>query len=281
MSRFSVLVATAALVLMAAPAYAGGSVNLVTNGDFESVSGGDGTQISAQFGTQSVSGWTIGARTNGSAPGLGFIFTSGNGDNPAQSSSGVFVYGPQSGTVSYATSTGTYTGPDNNGLTANSGATTTGGTSGGNYLALDADPVVSGALSQTINGLTVGYGYVLQFYWATAELSNQTLTQTTEYVQATLGGQTQSTQTLTTAAAGFDPWRQATMYFTATSTSEVLSLLAVGAPSGDPPAVLLDAVSLVYTPEPSTWAIMLVGVGGLAGFTAIRRRSRAMPVTMA
>jgi hypothetical protein len=276
------MVAAATAVLLAAPAYAGGSVNLVTNGDFETVNGGDGTQISPSLGTQNVAGWAIGARaTNPSTPGLGFIFTSGNGDNPAASSSGVFVYGPQSGTVTYATSTGTYTGPDNNGLTANSGATTTGGTNGGNYLALDADPQVSGALSQTINGLTVGYGYVLQFYWATAELSNQTLTQTTEYIQATLGGQTQSTQTLTTAAAGFDPWRQVTLYFTATSTSEVLSLLAIGAPAGDPPAVLLDAVSLSYVPEPSTWAMMLVGVGGLAGFAAMRRRSRALPATTA
>ncbi len=102
---------------------------------------------------------------------------------------------------------------------------------------------------------------------------------TSEYLQASLGTQSQSTQVLQTATEGFDPWRQVTMYFTATSASETLSFLAVGAPSGDPPTVLLDAVSLTYAPEPSTWAIMLAGVAGMAGFTAIHRRSRSEPAT--
>jgi hypothetical protein len=96
-----------------------------------------------------------------------------------------------------------------------------------------------------------------------------------------LGSQTQSTATLSTAAKGFDAWTQATMFFTATSTTETLSFLAVGSPAGDPPTVLLDAVSLTAAPEPSTWGIMLAGMAGLAGFTAIRRRSRGNPATTA
>jgi hypothetical protein len=234
---------------------------LVTNGDFETLSNGasNGSQISPSVGTQNVYGWTMGTRsTSSSTPGLGFIYSSGQGDSTTGTSSGVYLWGPANGNY--------------NGLTANSGFNTTGGNAGGNYLALDADPNNSGAISQTINGLTVGQGYVLTFAWATAELDDTNYGNTTDSVQVTLGSQTQSTQTLSTASKGFDPWRQVTMFFSATSTSETLSFLAVGTPSGDPPTVLLDAVSLIYAPEPSTWLMMLAGLGGLAGFTALRRR---------
>ncbi len=265
--------AVAAMVVGALPAYAGAVVNLVTNGDFSTTTGSSGSGVSTQIATgtlpsatQYLTGWTMGGRSGGSSttPGLGFVFASGQGDVQSNGA-GAYLYGPNNNT------------PDNNGLTANSGATTTGGytgQAGGNYVALDADTTVNGTLSQGVSGLVVGSGYALTFEWATAELDvSGSTTQTTESLQASLGGQTQSTQTLTTAAGGFNPWRQTTLYFTATSASEVLSFLAVGGPSGDPPTVLLDAVSLTYAPEPATWAIMLVGLGGLAGFTVMRRRA--------
>jgi hypothetical protein len=37
--------------------------------------------------------------------------------------------------------------------------------------------------------------------------------------------------------------------------------------------VLLDAVSLVYAREPSTWTILLAGFVGLVTFAAVKRRS--------
>ncbi len=266
-----VIAAVAVMVVGALPAYATGATNLVTNGDFSTTSGSSGGGASTQIAsgsTQYLTGWTMSGRTGTpGTPGLGFVFASGQGDNQ-NNGAGAYLYGPNNTT------------PVNNGLPANSGSTTTGGyggQAGGNYVALDADPGVSGTLSQSISGLTVGSGYALTFEWATAELDvSGSTTATTESLQVSLGSQTQSTATLSTAAAGFDPWRQATMFFTATSTTETLSFLAVGGPSGDPPTVLLDAVSLVYAPEPSTWAIMLVGVGGLAAFTTMRRRSRGV-----
>jgi len=83
---------------------------------------------------------------------------------------------------------------------------------------------------------------------------------------------------LNTAPAGqpgsFSGWMTANFTFTADSTSEVLSFLAVGTPAGNlPPFALLDGVSLTAVPEPSTWAMMLAGFGGL-GFAAFRRRRR-------
>jgi hypothetical protein len=266
------------MMIGAAPVFAAGVINLVTNGDFSTTNGSSGAGASTQIATgtlptsatQYLTGWTMGGRASGTSttPGLGFVFASGQGDVQANGA-GAYLYGPNNNT------------PVSNGLTANSGATTTGGytgQAGGNYVALDADPAVNGALSQTISGLVVGTGYALTFEWATAELDvSGSTTQTTESLQVSLGGQTQSTATLTTAAGGFNPWRQATLFFSATSTSEVLSFLAVGGPSGDPPTALLDAVSLTV-PEPSTWVMMLVGVGGLAGFTAVRRRSRRVSI---
>ena len=45
---------------------------------------------------------------------------------------------------------------------------------GGAFVGLDGDPNFTGALTQTINGLTIGQEYQLTFYWAGAELYNRT-----------------------------------------------------------------------------------------------------------
>jgi hypothetical protein len=72
----------------------------------------------------------------------------------------------------------------------------------------------------------------------------------------------------------FSGWTLETFGFTAAATSEVLSFLAVGSPANSlPPFALVDGVSLTSVPEPSTWAMMLAGFGGL-GFAAFRRRRR-------
>jgi hypothetical protein len=67
------------------------------------------------------------------------------------------------------------------------------------------------------------------------------------------------------------------MTFTASSTSQILSFLAVGTPTGLPPVSLLDGVSLVDStvpavPEPSSWAMLLAGVGAM-GFMLRKRNN--------
>jgi hypothetical protein len=126
--------------------------------------------------------------------------------------------------------------------------------------------------------LTIGQEYQLSFYWAGAELSNRTGYQTIQ-LTGSLGGDSFATPVfVNTNPVGtpglFSGWTLETFDFTANATSELLSFLAVGSPANNlPPFALLDGVSLTAVPEPSTWAMMLAGFGGL-GFAAYRRRRR-------
>jgi hypothetical protein len=80
------------------------------------------------------------------------------------------------------------------------------------------------------------------------------------------------------ASRGFTGWMTGSMTFTATSASELLEFVSLGAPSGQPPVALLDGVSLTgltgAAPEPGTWAMMGLGFAGL-GLVAYRRRRKA------
>ena len=153
---------------------------------------------------------------------------------------------------------------------------------GGNFMGLDGDPAANGSLDQTVNGLTIGQTYNLSFYWAGIELFNRTGYQSIQ-LTGSLGGDGFDTSVyLNTAPAGepgsFSGWMPADFTFTANATTEVLSFLAVGTPAGNlPPFALLDGVSLTAVPEPSTWAMMLVGFGGL-GYAAFRRRRTALAI---
>jgi hypothetical protein len=65
------------------------------------------------------------------------------------------------------------------------------------------------------------------------------------------------------------------MTFTATAATQVLSFLAKGTPGGAPPISFLDGVSLMAAvPEPTSWALMIVGFGAV-GATMRRRRTVA------
>ena len=72
---------------------------------------------------------------------------------------------------------------------------------------------------------------------------------------------------------GFVPWQFETMYFTANDTTQTLSLLAYGLPTGQPPFALIDGLNLEAVPEPSTWAMMLIGFGLVGGIMRSNRRS--------
>lgn len=241
---------------------AGGAsaATLVTNGSFES-NGGTGQ---AQYNT-SLAGWNV---------------------QPLNTSY-VFVFNPQTGTTSgtsadNAGAAGEYDhvpfpnlklwGPgdgSNNGLSNSP--------DGGAFIASDPE-YQNSAITQTINGLVAGQGYNLEFYFAGAQQFGYDGI-TTEGWHVSLGGSSQDTATLVNANHGFTGWNKATMFFVADSTSETLSFLATGGPSSSlPPFALLDGVSLSGAPEPTTWALMIMGFGGIGAMARSKRRRVAATV---
>lgn len=228
-----------ALLVTAAPAAA--VSNLVTNGGFETTTFTASSEIGIQGFAQGVTGWTS------------------NGFN-------LFYKGGTQTTVSAANQYNdpqTYFRP---GVTVD-----TLDTGGGNFIALDGDSTIHGTLTQMITGLVVGQQYGLHFDWAAGQLLNRS-GKTTEQLQVSLGGVTQSTQIIANPSAGFSGWTQGYFVFTPTSTSALLSFLSIGTPNGQPPIALLDDVSLTAVPEPATWALFVVGFG-LVGYAARRRRT--------
>jgi hypothetical protein len=141
---------------------------------------------------------------------------------------------------------------------------------GGNFVEGDGDPNYSGAIYQTITGLTVGDKYQVSFYQAAGQQAGFT-GPTTEQWAVSLGGTTQLSSLFSLAQGGVGPWEKQTMTFTADGTSDVLTFLAEGTPGGAPPISFLDGVTLNAVPEPGAWALMMLGVTGL-GATMRRRR---------
>ncbi len=145
---------------------------------------------------------------------------------------------------------------------------------GGKFVVLDGDTGFNGALTQVINGLTIGAQYSVSFYWAATQLQNRT-GDTTERLDVTFGGVTQSTPTVANPSQGFQGWFSQAFTFTATSTSDVLSFLSVGSPNGLPPVALLDGVNVSAVPEPATWGMLIAGFV-MVGAAARRRRPMAV-----
>lgn len=251
MKLLSTVAAFAAVMAISTSANA--AVELVTNGGFES-----GPAVNTQFGGQSGGGYTASQSVTG---------WTGLGGTHLQF---YFVGGTQS-TVDaidrYDDPLDRF-GPSFNTLSPN----------GGNFVALDGDqdPTVNvqGGISQIINGLTVGQQYQLTFNWGAAQLANRT-GPTTEQLHIQFGSSAADTAILAIGSQGFSGWQTATMLFTATGVSQTLSFLSVGTPEGLPPMAVLDGVSLTAVPEPTTWAMMLVGFGGLGAIIRRRRQTLA------
>ena len=159
---------------------------------------------------------------------------------------------------------------------------------GGNFLAVDGDVPLSGTLTQTLSGLVPGQFYNVSFYQAAGQLkdfrnqNNLCCTgSTTEQWLVSLsdipfGGisiETHLSALMLNDSQSFVGWQSQTLTFKATNAMEVLGFFALGTPSGVPPFVLLDGVTVTAAPEPGIYA--LLGIGLLSLLVARRQQGSA------
>ena len=247
------------------------AANFVQNGNFTSVSYSGTlalTTLYGQFGTGTgstltVANWATSGYNFVYAPGTVDVGTSGSGANTGKPNEAPGQYNAPNG---YGN---TYMWGPNNG-SANGFPSTD--PAGGNFIAADG-VYEQGAITQTINGLTVGKVYQLKFYWGGAQQQSFT-GPTTEWWQVTLGANTYTTGTVSLVTEGFSGWAQQSYFFTASASSETLSFLAGGTPSGEPPFSLLGGVDIEGVPESSNWMVF-AGFGTVCiVFESVRRRRR-------
>lgn len=272
--------ATLAFVSLVPSAYAVG----IVNGDFTSYNGTFGAQ-GGGLNTQSwstggnLSSWTV-SDVNGSS-GLALLYLAGpqgsntvnDGFNLTARFGNFSVYDPGN------TTSGT------------GGAIPNTSPGGGNFIVADGAVGYQVAIYQTLTGLTAGATYAVNFWYAAGQQYNFTGT-TTEGWQVSLTNSAQLTQvaangttiqTTPTQAGGglaqgsFQAWAQATFNFTAAGASQVLTFLALGTPSGQPPVDFLSdvVVTQVVTPEPGTPMLLLSGLVSIGAFVRLRRKRAA------
>ena len=273
------------LLFAVAPLAHDAAANLVTNGTFTGVTYSGTkplTTLFGQFGDNT--GATTGSQlavTNWNTSGYNFVYAPGTAD------SGHNVGGANAGSLNEAP--GQYNAANGYGSTYLWG-TNNGGTNaitavpgGGNFIAADGAFQV-GAVTQSISGLQIGKTYALSFYWAAAQ--QETFTgATTESWQVSLGttslvNPAQTTTAYSLPAKGFSGWMQQTFNYTAVATTETLSFLAQGTPSGQPPFVLLGNVSLDLVPEFSNWMVF-AGFGAVVTAFEVFRRRRQLSAASA
>lgn len=244
----SIVAAVAIALHIVPPAIA---IDLVTNGSFEN-NGGLG-QLGA---VSSATGWVSDQFNNFGSSEYGYnLIGNSTADTTAlpvvAGGTPVKLYGPGGG---YS-----------NGF---------GGSPDGGYFIVAAGGYGNASFYQNINGLTPGNQYTLDYLWAGAQEVGYN-GDTTQYWNVSLGSESYNSPIVNVTNHGFSGWQTRTETFTPTTTSALLTFLAVGNPSGLPPMLLLDGVKLtpVSVPEPSTMAL-----GGFAtllvGLMARRKRCR-------
>lgn len=150
----------------------------------------------------------------------------------------------------------------------------------GHFINLDGDPAFPAAISQVIAGLTLGGHYSVTFDWAAVERNDRTGPTSGYFLDVSLGGEHFLTSSITGPLSlpsnGFSGWFTTSHTFTWDGTTNALTFLANGLPTGLPPSINLDSISITAVPEPASLPLMGLGVLSLV---AVGLRQRAKSAT--
>ncbi len=168
------------------------------------------------------------------------------------------------------------------------------------YLMVDGDPAWGAPVWTNMTGLTVGDSYQVSFYQASSEENGNNKAYNDHWQAFVIPGASTgvyicpvcstpvdpvpadlafTSATMANTGAVSTPWQLQTFTFKATNTSEVLEFvtdaIATSAGAFMPPLLALAGVSTTVTPEPGTWAMVVLGAGLLFAGRKMRRRSSA------
>jgi choice-of-anchor C domain-containing protein len=138
---------------------------------------------------------------------------------------------------------------------------------------LDLSALDAGSVSQTFD-TSVGQSYLVDFWLAGNTAGGSTVK--SETTSATGAADQISTFDISGHSTGSMGWTEYNYTFTATSASTTLTFASDEQNAYGP---ALDDVSVTATggvPEPTAWALMLVGFGGLGAMIRRSRRSGAV-----
>ena len=241
-----------------------------TTGTFGTAGGGLNTQGDYTTGG-SLTNWTI-ADVSGST-GLALLYFAGNQGSTTTANDGVNLTGRFGNFSVYD--------PGNvAGSTPSGGVIPNSSPAGGNFIAADGAAGYQVAIYQTLNNLTAGLTYSVSFWYGAAQQYSFTgnttegwqvsLENAAQLTQAAANGTTiQDTPTQPNIAGtstpglingGFQAWAGQTLNFTASSSTQVLTFLSLGTPSGQPPMDLLSGVVVTVAPEPASLGMFGIGV---------------------
>jgi hypothetical protein len=184
----------------------------------------------------------------------------------------------------------------------------------GNYVEADGNPTYESGFNYTVSGLTVGETYTLSFYQGASQQTGFSGTTTNQWIVGltTVGsgglqicyncgpvdptyGQTSTyysndpnasiaaSQLMTVPTGTAVGWEYVSVNLKADATTELLSFLAWGDNGSTvnlPPMAFLSGVDSApgLVPEPSTWAMMILGFVGL-GFVGRRQLKKRAVAT--
>ena len=149
-------------------------------------------------------------------------------------------------------------------------------TAGGGSVDMDGNGSV-GAIQQNLIGLTVGQRYQVSFFLSGNPDGGIVPPENPKFLGVNVNGAPDQQYSYTLTAANSKTnmlYGLETYSFLATATGETLNFESLDVPTTNSYGPVIGGVSISAVPEPSTWAMMLLGFLGM-GFVAYRRKPSA------